>query len=77
HPECVTGLVLRGIFTLRRRELEWFYQAGASELFPDAWETYLAVIPPQERGDLIAAYHRRLTGDDPDARLAAARPWSV
>lgn len=77
HPECVTGLVLRGIFTLRRRELEWFYQAGASELFPDAWETYLAVIPPQERGDLIAAYHRRLTGDDPDARLAAARAWSV
>ncbi|MBM4227935.1 MAG: prolyl aminopeptidase [Gammaproteobacteria bacterium] len=77
HPGCVTGLVLRGIFTLRRCELEWFYQAGASELFPDAWEAYLAVIPPEERGDLIAAYHRRLTGDDPGVRLAAARAWSV
>ncbi len=77
HPACVTELVLRGIFTLRRRELQWFYQEGASALFPDAWEDYLAPIPTAERGDLIAAYHRRLTGDDPAVRLAAARAWSV
>jgi proline iminopeptidase len=77
HPERVTGLVLRGIFTLRQRELRWFYQDGASRLFPDAWAHYLAPIPQDERGDLIAAYHRRLTGADPAARLHAARAWSV
>lgn len=77
HPERVSELVLRGIFTLRRQELEWFYQQGANAIFPDAWEPYLAVIPEAERGDLIAAYHRRLTSDDPAVRLAAARAWSV
>jgi proline iminopeptidase len=77
HPERVSELVLRGIFTLRRQELEWFYQQGASAIFPDAWEHYLAVIPAAERGDLIAAYHRRLTSEDPAVRLAAARAWSV
>jgi proline iminopeptidase len=77
HPEAVTELVLRGIFMLRRWELEWFYQEGASRLFADAWEHYLGAIPPVERGDLISAYHRRLTGDDASVRLAAARAWSV
>jgi proline iminopeptidase len=77
HPERVTELVLRGVFTLRRRELTWFYQEGASRLFPDAWEAFLAPIPAAERDDLMAAYHRRLTGDDPVARLAAARAWST
>lgn len=77
HPEHVTELVLRGIFMLRRWELEWFYQEGASRLFPDAWEKYLAPIPETERADLIAAYHRRLTSDDPVVRQAAARAWSV
>ncbi|HMM76542.1 MAG TPA: prolyl aminopeptidase [Gammaproteobacteria bacterium] len=77
HPERVSELVLRGIFTLRRRELRWFYQEGASALFPDAWEDYLAPIPAAERDDLIAAYHRRLTSEDPAVRLAAARAWSV
>lgn len=77
HPARVTELVLRGIFMLRRWELEWFYQEGASRLFPDAWEHYLAAIPPVERHDLISAYHRRLTSDDPATRLAAARAWSV
>ncbi len=77
HPERVTELVLRGIFTLRRQELEWFYQAGASLLFPDAWESYVAVIPPDERTHMIAAYHRRLTSEDTTVRLAAARAWSV
>jgi len=77
HPAQVTELILRGIFTLRRWELEWFYQAGASALFPEAWAVYEAVIPPAERGDMIAAYHRRLTGADRAVRLAAARAWSV
>jgi proline iminopeptidase len=77
HPERVTELVLRGIFLLRRAELEWFYQHGTSELFPDAWEQYLAPIPPDERGDLIRAYHRRLIGDDVVAQREAARAWSV
>jgi proline iminopeptidase len=77
HPERVTELVLRGIFMLRRWELEWFYQEGASRLFPDAWEPYLQAIPEAERGDLIGAYHRRLTSPDEATRLAAARTWSV
>ncbi|MBK6405335.1 MAG: prolyl aminopeptidase [Holophagales bacterium] len=76
HPERVTELVLRGIFLLRRKEIEWFYQEGASILFPDAWEPYLAHIPEAERGDMVAAYHRRLTSDDPAVRLAAAKIWS-
>jgi proline iminopeptidase len=77
HPEAVTELVLRGIFMLRKREIDWFYQEGASRLFPDAWESYLAVIPEAERGDLVAAYHKRLTGSDPEARLRAAKAWSL
>jgi proline iminopeptidase len=77
HPERVTELVLRGIFMLRRWELEWFYQEGASRLFPDAWEHYLKPIPEVERADLISAYHRRLTSIDPAIRVAAARAWSV
>jgi proline iminopeptidase len=77
HPERVLGLVLRGIFTLRRKELLWFYQEGASWLFPDAWEEFLAPIPEVEHGDLMSAYHRRLTSEDPEIRLRAARAWSV
>jgi proline iminopeptidase len=77
HPDRVLGLILRGIFTLRRKELLWFYQEGASWLFPDAWEEFLAPIPEVERGDLMSAYHRRLTSEDPEVRLAAARAWSV
>ncbi len=77
HPERVSELVLRGIFMLRRWELEWFYQNGCDALYPDAWETYLAAIPEVERGDLMSAYYRRLTGADPEARLAAAKAWSV
>ena len=77
HPGPVTELVLRGIFMLRRWELEWFYQQGASRLFPDAWQHYLAAIPPGERHDLMSAYYRRLTSPDEAVRLAAARAWSV
>lgn len=77
HPEMVTELVLRGIFLLREREIRWFYQEGASAIFPDAWEAYLQPIPEAERGDLLRAYHRRLTSDDPRVRAEAARAWSV
>lgn len=77
HPERVSALVLRGIFTVRRSELDWYYQFGASEVFPDKWADFLAPIPPAERGDLRAAYRRRLTGDDEVARLEAARAWTL
>ncbi|MCE5231735.1 MAG: prolyl aminopeptidase [Mizugakiibacter sp.] len=77
HPERVAELVLRGIFMLRRWELEWFYQRGCDATFPDAWERYLAPIPPAERGDLMGAYHRRLTHADAAVRLEAARAWSM
>lgn len=76
HPERVTEMVLRGIFMLRRKELLWFYQYGCSELFPDAWEHYLAPIPEDERDDMIVAYHKRLTSDDEAVQLEAARAWS-
>jgi len=77
HPERVTHLVLRGIFLLRKREIDWFYQSGADALFPDAWEKYLAVIPPAERGDLVTAYHKRLTSSDDAVMVEAAKAWSV
>jgi proline iminopeptidase len=77
HPDKVTELVLRGIFMLRRSELEWFYQKGCDALYPDAWETYLQAIPEVERGDLMSAYHRRLTSSDAKVRVDAARAWSV
>ena len=77
HPRHVSELVVRGIFGLRRAELRWFYQEGASWLFPDYWEDYLAPIPVEERGDLIAAYRKRLTGDDPVERLRTAKAWSL
>jgi proline iminopeptidase len=77
HPQCVSELVVRGIFTLRKSELLWFYQEGASWLFPDVWEGFLAPIPERERGDLIAAYRKRLVGSDPQAQLECARAWSL
>src|SRR5262245_51397124 len=77
HPGRMRGMVLRGIFLLRKSELRWFYQDGASHIFPDAWEKYLAPIPPRERGNLMKAYHRRLTSSNRKVRLAAARAWSV
>ncbi|MFE1167161.1 prolyl aminopeptidase [Nocardiopsis sp. NPDC058789] len=77
HPDRVTELIVRGIFTLRDQELRWFYQEGASNLFPDLWESYLEPIPEEERDDLISAYARRLESPDREVRLAAARAWSV
>jgi proline iminopeptidase len=76
HPERVTELVIRGIFTLRPFELYWFYQEGASLLFPDLWEGYLAPIPEDEREDLITAYRSRLNSPDREERITAARAWA-
>jgi len=77
HSQRVSALVLRGIFLCRDEEIRWFYQEGASRVFPDYWEDYLAPIPAAERDDLVAAYHRRLTGDNELAHLAAAKAWSL
>ena len=77
HPDRVTALVLRGIFLCRAKEINWFYQKGADAIFPDVWEEYERVIPEAERVDMLAAYHRRLTGADERVRLEAARAWSV
>jgi proline iminopeptidase len=77
HPERVTELILRGIFTLRRSELEWFYQEGCNWIFPEAFEAFLRPIPPSERSDMIAAYYVRLTDPDPEVQLEAARAWSA
>ncbi|MBA3633557.1 MAG: prolyl aminopeptidase [Acidobacteria bacterium] len=77
HPEKVLGLILRGIFLTRKRELQWFYQSGASEIFPDFWESYRDEIPEAERGDFMTAYYKRLTSDDKEIRLSAAQAWSV
>ena len=77
HPRRVSELVLRGIFMLRKREIDWFYQQGASALFPDRWEDYVAAIPRGERADLVAAYYRRLTSPSRATRVRAARAWSV
>ncbi len=76
HPDQVAALILRGIFLCRRSELLWFYQEGASQIFPDYWEEYLKPIPPNERHDLISAYYRRLTHTDYSIRLEAAKTWS-
>ncbi|MCY7274006.1 MAG: prolyl aminopeptidase [Phormidesmis sp. CAN_BIN44] len=77
HPDRCLGLILRGIFLLRRKEILWFYQEGASYLFPDAWEDYLQPIPLDERADLLSAFYHRLTSDDVQIRQQAARAWSV
>ena len=76
HPERVSELILRGIYTLTKAETDWYYQFGVSEMFPDKWERFLAPIPEGERGNMMAAYHKRLTGDDPVVQVAAAKAWS-
>ncbi|MEO7124035.1 MAG: prolyl aminopeptidase [Lacisediminihabitans sp.] len=77
HPHRVTELVLRGIFTLRKSELDWFYEGGAAEIYPDNWESFLAPVPEAERGSLIAAYHRLLNDPDPAVHGPAAVAWST
>ncbi|HHJ81160.1 MAG TPA: prolyl aminopeptidase [Candidatus Tenderia electrophaga] len=77
HPERVLGLILRGIFLCRPQEIHWFYQEGASRIFPDYWQSYLKPIPEPERHDLLHAYYRQLTSDNEIERMAAAKAWSM
>lgn len=77
HPERVAGLILRGIFLCRPHEIAWFYQEGASRLFPEYWQEYLSPIPESERHDLVNAFYRRLTGENEMERMAAAKAWSL
>jgi proline iminopeptidase len=77
HPDRCKGLILRGIFMLRQKEIRWFYQEGASYIFPDAWEEYVKPIPINERDDMLTAYYQRLTSPDAQIRLEAARAWSI
>ncbi|MFK8001005.1 MAG: prolyl aminopeptidase [Polyangiales bacterium] len=77
HPARVSELILRGIFLCRPEEIHWLYQEGTSRIFPDAWEGFLAPIPEAERGDLVGAYHKRLTSDDESVRHEAALAWSI
>ena len=77
HPDRCKGLILRGIFMLRPSEIRWFYQEGANHIYPDAWQEYLKPIPLEERHDLLSAYHKRLTSEDRQVRLEAARAWAV
>jgi proline iminopeptidase len=77
HPERVSELIVRGIYTLTRAELDWYYQFGVSEMFPDKWERFVAPIPADERHEMMAAYHRLLTHPDKAARLEAAKAWSI
>lgn len=77
HPESCTAFFLRGIFLLRKKEIDWFYQEGCSKIYPDAWEEYLKPIPPSERGNLVQAYHQRLTSPDAQVRRSAATAWAI
>ncbi|SON55929.1 Proline iminopeptidase [Hartmannibacter diazotrophicus] len=77
HPDRCTEIILRGIFTLRKEELDWYYGGGAARIYPDKWERLVAPIPPEERGDLIKAFRTRLTHADRAVRLEAAKAWSV
>ncbi len=76
HPQRVMGLILRGIFLCRKSEIDWLYQDGASHVYPDGWDHFIEPIPPAERGDMLAAYYRRLTDPDQAVQLEAAWPWS-
>ncbi|MCX4098642.1 prolyl aminopeptidase [Nocardia sp. alder85J] len=77
HPERVTELVLRGVFLLRRKEIDWYYNGSAGYIYPDEWEKFLAPVPESERrGDLVSAYHRLLNDADPQVATAAAVAWS-
>ena len=77
YPERVLGLVLRGIFLCRPRDIQWFYQEGASRVFPDYWQDFLAPIPEAERGDMVTAYYRRLTSANELEQIQAAKAWSI
>ncbi len=77
HPERVRGMVVRGIFLVRQSEIDWFYQQGASDIYPDAWEDFVRPIPENERHDFLAAYHKRLSSSDANVVREAAEAWSV
>ena len=77
HPQNVSGLILRGIFLCRPKEIEWFYQQGAHRIFPDYWEDYVRVIPQEERSEMVSAFYKRLTGANELQRMRAAKAWSV
>jgi proline iminopeptidase len=77
HPSVCTELFLRGIFLLRKKEIDWFYQDGCSKIFPDAWEGYVKPIPENERHDFVQAFYKRLTSTDKKIRSEAANAWSV
>jgi len=77
HPTSCLELFLRGIFLLRKKEIDWFYQYGCSRIFPDLWEAYVKTIPENERHDMVAAYYRRLTSTDADVRKEAAVAWAT
>lgn len=77
HPERVLGMILRGIFLCRDQDIQWFYQRGASAIFPDYWKEYEQVIPEAERENMLSAYHKRLTSNNEIARMSAAKAWSV
>ena len=77
YPDHVAGLILRGIFLCRPREIQWFYQSGASRLFPDYWESFIEVVAEEERDDMVAAYHRLLNGTNELVRMSAAKAWSM
>ncbi|KAK6119905.1 hypothetical protein DH2020_046352 [Rehmannia glutinosa] len=76
HPDKVTGMVLRGIFLLRKKEIDWFYEGGAAAIFPDAWEPFRDLIPESERGCFVDAYHKRLNSMTRKHKYAAARAWT-
>lgn len=77
HPQRVSGLILRGIFLCRQREIDWFYQEGASRIFPDVWQQFLEPIPVNERHDMVTAYYKRLTASEEFTRMQAAKAWSL
>ncbi len=76
HPQSVKGLILRGIFLCRPKEIQWYYQTGADQIYPDEWEKYIAPIPPSERDDFVRAYYKRLTSEDEEERKIATQAWS-
>ncbi len=77
HPEAVSGMIIRGIYLCTAKEIQWFYQYGTSQFYPDYWQDFIAPIPVEEQDDLLQAYHKRLTGDNEIARMQAAKAWSL
>ena len=77
YPNSCKGLILRGIFLVRKKEIDWFYQEGANNIFPDRWESFLAPIPVEKRDNLMQAYYEILTGDDHCKKIEAAKAWST